>query len=139
MNVLFKFFNYIFLLLLLKFVKQKLFFTAKFNMSLIIPFATTFTLLLISYRNQCICFQNGFFRFFIIGPYFWDFLFRTLCKSNLHYSLGQADFVSNFLKMNKLFVHFLLQNRWNKSDVLHNIKCSLYLMVTPKALFAIFF
>jgi hypothetical protein len=50
----------------------------------------------------------------------------------------KPDFVSNFLKMNKLFAHFLLQNRWNKSDVLHNIKYSLYLMVTPKALFAIF-
>jgi hypothetical protein len=29
-------------------------------MSLIIPFSAIFTLLLISYRNQCICFQNGF-------------------------------------------------------------------------------
>jgi hypothetical protein len=29
--------------------------------------------------------------------------------------------------MNKLFVHFFLQNRWNKSDVLQYIKFVLYL------------
>jgi hypothetical protein len=46
------------------------------------------------------------------------------------------ELVNNFgddtVNMREIFVHIFLQNRWKKSDVLHNIKFILYLKVTPK-------
>ena len=139
MNSLFKFFNYIYFFIYIKICQTKVLFHGQIQDEFDHPVFYNFN----TFADKLPYPMHMLSKWLLSLLHNWN-LFLGLSLSGHYVKViyiihwVKPDFVSNFLKMNKLFVHFLLQNRWNKSDVLHNIKYSLYLMVTPKALFAIF-